>query len=118
MATTKKIAPSFLLSSSHGYVKLLSGGRLFELSEKQDPQKHSDPVSEKALCMSVGQHGSYEKLFDYSVPEDQWTHIALSSKASTSVLSLFANGALVDTLSMRFNLPLTVLGSNTPAHMS
>jgi hypothetical protein len=112
------VHPSYLLSSKDGYIKLLSGGRVFNLTDEQDPDKFSDPVPEKALCMSIGQHGwqsnASEKIFDYCIPEGEWTHIALSSRSSTSIVSLFANGNLVDSLNTRFSLPLTNIGSKQP----
>ena len=46
----KMVQSATLLSSSGSYVKMLSGGRLFELSEKLNPLKYSDPYYKKAMC--------------------------------------------------------------------
>ena len=111
----KMVQSATLLSSSGSYVKMRSGGRLFELSEKLNPLKYSDPCYEKAMCLSIGQHGSSEKILDFSVPEGEWVHLALSYRSTGSTVSLFANGQLVDQVHMRFNLPLTTIGSKQPA---
>jgi hypothetical protein len=67
------------------------------------------------MCLSIGQHGSEEKILDFCVPEGEWVHLAISYRSTGSTVSLFANGQLVDQVHMRFNLPLTTIGSKRTA---
>jgi len=47
--------------------------------------------------------------FGYTVPKDQWTHLALVGGASATVL--YVNGVLQGTVSQAFDLPLATIGA-------
>lgn len=107
-----------LLSSREWQIKLQAGGRLFGLTSEMDPQQDSFPVHERALCLALGQRGGPDRTFNYVVPCNEWVHIAISCKnqntsaSSQSTLSLYVNGKLRDSISMKFSLPVATIGSN------
>ena len=119
-----ELAPAiYLLSSRDWHIKLQAGGRVFGLNEDEDPLQHSDPVAEKAFCMSVGSRDPRnppERTFDYIVPTNRWVHLAIVCKSggqgsqspSSATLALYADGVLQDSVSTKFSLPISMIGSN------
>lgn len=125
-----------LLSSSKGSIKLQAGGRVFgrrnvppgspdkqggvtepgtSTVEIDDPLQESDPVLEEAYCLSFAPGGGTEKKCDIVIPTGQWLHLAIVCQTSPlSLISVYVNGEVQDTLSTSMNLPLSVLGSVQP----
>ena len=113
-----KLKPMYLLQSNGFYIKLLAGGRVFNLTEEEDPLCYTEPVHERAYCIAVGSSSSSapERLFNYSINPNQWVHLALCNKSGSS-LSLYANGHLVETMvGVKLYLPLSTLGTSTAGH--
>jgi len=123
------VLPSYLLSSPNGHIKIQTGGKLFDITSEQDPLQESDPVNQRALCVSVGQRGCVDKSFDYIVPMGRWVHLAIACKQSTrstGSISLYVDGELRDTVTNQFvgensgsregrggfSLPVGVIGSS------
>ena len=112
------LPPIYLLSSSGGHIKMQMGGRVFSGDDFNDTNQESHPVHNQAYCLSMGQRGSSERAFDYVVPTGCWVHIAIScsvgsnSSGAGSVVSLYADGDLKDSQSMRCNLPVGTVGCN------
>ena len=99
--------PEYLLSSSSGGILMQKGGRI--LNPQDDPDQLSDPVLDAALCMGIGPK-SAEKVLNYVVPLEEWTHICITYSHKTNVVSLIANGQLQDTLVLRMALPFSAIG--------
>ena len=127
----EKIVQSvYLLQSSQHYIKLLAGGNLCEAlldehGRDVDPLQDTDFVPDRALCIAIGVTGGVEHSFAYSVPAGRWTHIALSHKSlgsrdsgssAASMVSLYADGEYVESIPLKFPLPLETLGGRTKGH--
>ena len=116
--TESILPPIYLLSSTGGHIKLQMGGRVFSGDDFNDPNQEAHPVHNQAYCLSMGQRGSSERAFDYVVPTGCWVHIAIScsvgsnSSGAGTVVSLYADGDLKDSQSMRCNLPIGTVGCN------
>ena len=102
------VDPAFLLSSSSTFIKLQSGGVV--LDDVNDPDQDFDPVPERAMCVSMGQVGDTEKVFDYVVPVGRWVHLALSHDKATQKVDLFADGEYCSSINGRFALPQSTIG--------
>lgn len=98
-----------LTGAKNSYIKIQSGGRLFNLAEENGG---SDTVVEEAYCVSIGQQGSVEKVFDYVIPFDEWVHVCLVCQVSPmGIVTLFVNGEVKDSTSYTIPLPLSCIGS-------
>jgi hypothetical protein len=110
-----QVTPSYLLSTDSGFVKLRAGGKAYDLHDQIDAVMQNPlltTVSDQAFCVSFGKKASEEKYFDYSLPSEQWVHLALVYHySSASSVSLYINGELKDTIECQFSLPLSVIGS-------
>jgi hypothetical protein len=102
------LEPSYFLSSPSSYIKLQAGGPLSEPIE--DPEQISNPVSERAFCLAIGQMGDTEKVFDYVIPVGKWVHLAISCDKNSETVNLYVNGELQSLVRGRFVLPQTTLG--------
>lgn len=112
------VLPSFLMSSSTGYIKLQAGGPAWPQSGRCDSCKDSlevsDPVLDRVHCVSIGQHGSdsSEKVFDYSIPTATWTHLAFVYDKNDQSVCLIVDGGLIDAVdNVKMTLPQSVIGS-------
>ena len=101
----------YLVQSSTSFIKIQTGGRLFN-EFIPDCFQASDPVIEKALCLSVGNSVGSEYIFNYAIPSSEWTHIAIVYNSTKNILSLIANGSLVESISFKVFLCLSSIGSN------
>ena len=112
------VMPSYLVSSSSGFIKLQAGG-LMNTTPFADALQDSDPVFAKALCVSVGPHGcqSEEKSFDYVIPVGIWTHLAFVYDRSCQRVSLIVDGIFQDSVEkIKLPLPHSVVGSTMKGH--
>ena len=100
----------YLLSGAkNSYVKIQSGGRIFDLAEEN---LADEAIKDEAFCISIGQQGSTEKVFDCSIPFDEWIHIALVCQVSPiGMITLYVNGEVRDSASYTIALPLSCIGS-------
>ncbi|RYH28764.1 hypothetical protein EON65_10965, partial [archaeon] len=107
------VHPSYLLSSSKFFIKIQRGGRVF--SDVDDPLQESDFVSVESQCVSIGQIGSdQDKIFSYSLPYEEWTHLAFVQDSINGIISLYVNGDHKDSISSTIALPLHFIGSSNP----
>jgi hypothetical protein len=117
------LTPLFLLSSPGGYIKVRSGGRLFNesmttkptdsKSEINDPEQETDFVCERSFCLSFGQHSGSEHIFDSIIPTGTWVHIALAYNHShTGNMTLYIDGDMKDRISAKFHLPVATIGNS------
>jgi len=115
-----RVLPSFLMSSSTGYIKLQAGGSMLSPAQADDdPLQESDPVFERAHCVSIGQHGSDagERIFDYVIPQAKWTHLAFAYDKIEQSVRLIVDGSYIDTVdNVKISLPQSVIGSSKEGH--
>ena len=99
-----------LTGAKNSYIKIQCGGRLFNLPAEENGG--SDTVVEEAYCVSIGQQGSVEKVFDYAIPFDEWVHVCLVCQVSPiGIVTLYVNGEVKDSISYTIPLPLSCIGS-------
>lgn len=107
------VHPSYLLSSSKFFIKVQRGGRRF--SDIDDPFQESDCVPVESQCVSIGQVGSdQEKTFSFSLPYEEWMHLAFVQDSVNGIISLYVNGSHKDSISCSIALPLHTVGSSKP----
>ena len=129
--------PQYLASSQAGHIKLQAGGAMMSLpmgrlgegdghhgdgkggkgkEERDSGDEAAHAVHSEALCLSMGMTGEKDRAFDFVVPTGRWVHLAIvmSSPAEARV-TLYVEGVVVDTMSLRMSLPMGCLGAGPHA---
>ncbi|CAM9245609.1 unnamed protein product, partial [Choristocarpus tenellus] len=135
----RDVVPSeYLASSEGGHIKLQLGGMLFSPSttdkridgngsverglwgkkviEDQGQENDQEEVPSEALCVSMSASGEKDRVFDYVVPRGRWVHLALvASRHTDSVVTLYADGIAVNSMTLCMSLPMGCLGAGPRA---
>ena len=109
------IDPCYLLSSSKFHIKIQKGGRVF--SEELSSTSHfDDTIEDEAYCVSIGQVGYDDKVFDCVVPFDRWVHLSIVVNTHDTSSSIFLDGHLVDSQHFTMQFPIGFLGTTKFGH--
>ncbi|CAN0315274.1 unnamed protein product, partial [Discosporangium mesarthrocarpum] len=69
--------------------------------------------------VSIGASGEKDRAFNYVVPRGRWVHLAVvASRHNEGRVTLYADGAAVDSIPLRVSLPMRCLGAGPQAQDS